>query len=324
MKIVILDGYVLNPGDLSWSSLEKLGDLTVYDKTIFDNSNDDLIIERIRDAEVVFTNKTPISENVFKSCPKLKYLGVLATGYNVVDIKASKKFGVVVTNIPSYSTDAVAQMAVSLLLELTNHVSIHNKAVKEGQWNEIGEWCFWKKPLMELGSKTAGIIGYGKIGQATSKIVQAMGMKVLAYNRHKNKVLESENVKYAELNDVFEKSDVIFLHCPLTEETKGIINSKSIEHMKDGVIIVNNARGPLIVEEDLAHALNTGKVYGAALDVTSREPIEKESPLLKAENCIITPHISWAAKETRERLLNIAVENLKNFLEGNPINVIIL
>ncbi|WP_406543592.1 D-2-hydroxyacid dehydrogenase [Clostridium ljungdahlii] len=324
MKIVILDGYVLNPGDLSWSSLEKLGDLTVYDKTIFDNSNDDLIIERIRDAEVVFTNKTPISENVFKSCPKLKYLGVFATGYNVVDIKASKKFGVVVTNIPSYSTDAVAQMAVSLLLELTNHVSIHNKAVKEGQWNEIGEWCFWKKLLMELGSKTAGIIGYGKIGQATSKIVQAMGMKVLAYNRHKNKVLESENVKYAELNDVFEKSDVIFLHCPLTEETKGIINSKSIEHMKDGVIIVNNARGPLIVEEDLAHALNIGKVYGAALDVTSREPIEKESPLLKAENCIITPHISWAAKETRERLLNIAVENLKNFLEGNPINVIIL
>ncbi|OAA93992.1 D-2-hydroxyacid dehydrogenase [Clostridium coskatii] len=324
MKIVILDGYVLNPGDLRWSSLEKLGDLTVYDKTIFDNSNDDLIIERIKDAEVVFTNKTPISENVFKNCPKLKYLGVLATGYNVVDIKASKKFGVVVTNIPSYSTDAVAQMAVSLLLELTNHVSIHNKAVKEGQWNEIGEWCFWKKPLMELGGKTAGIIGYGKIGQATSKIVQAMGMKVLAYNRHKNKVLESENVKYAELNDVFEKSNVIFLHCPLTEETKGIINSKSIEHMKDGVIIVNNARGPLIVEEDLAHALNTGKVYGAALDVTSREPVKKESPLLKAENCIITPHISWAAKETRERLLNIAVENLKNFLEGNPINVIIL
>ncbi|OBR89716.1 MULTISPECIES: D-2-hydroxyacid dehydrogenase [Clostridium] len=324
MKIVILDGYVLNPGDLSWSSLEELGDLTVYDKTVFDNSNDDLIIERIKDAEIVFTNKTPISENVFKNCPKLKYLGVLATGYNIVDIKASKKFGVVVTNIPNYSTDAVAQMAVSLLLELTNHVSIHNKAVKERQWNEIGEWCFWKKSLMELGSKTAGIIGYGKIGQATSKIVQAMGMKVLAYNRHKNKVLESENVKYAELNDVFEKSDVIFLHCPLTEETKGIINSKSIERMKDGVIIVNNARGSLIVEEDLAHALNNGKVYGAALDVTSREPIEKESPLLKAENCIITPHISWAAKETRERLLNIAVENLKKFLEGNPINVIIL
>ena len=324
MKIVILDGYVLNPGDLSWSSLEKLGDLTVYDKTIFDNSNDGLIIDRIKNAEIVFTNKTPISENVFKNCSKLKYLGVLATGYNVVDIKASKKFGVVVTNIPSYSTDAVAQMAVALLLELTNHVSIHNKAVRDGQWNEIGEWCFWEKPLMELAGKTAGIIGYGKIGQATSKIVQAMGMKVLAYNRHKNKVLESENVKYGELNDVFEKSDVIFLHCPLTEETKGIINSKSIERMKDGVIIVNNARGPLIVEEDLANALNTGKVYGAALDVTSREPIEKESSLLKAENCIITPHISWAAKETRQRLINIAVENLKKFLEGNPINVIIL
>lgn len=322
MKIVVLDGYILNPGDLDWSPLEKFGKLTVYDKTVFDNSNDDLIIERIKDAEIVFTNKTPISENVLKNCPKLKYLGVLATGFNVVDIEASKKYGVVVTNVSNYSTNVVAQMAVALLLELTNKVSIHNAAVKEGQWNEIGEWCFLKKSLIELNNKTAGIIGYGKIGQATSKIVQAMGMKVLAYNRHRNKVLENENVKYAELNDIFKKSDVIFLHCPLTEETKGMISSESIKRMKDGVIIINNARGSLIVEEDLAQALDIGKVYGAALDVTSKEPIDKESPLLKTENCIITPHISWAAKETRQRLMNIAIGNLEKFLEGNPINVV--
>ncbi|MHC6178916.1 D-2-hydroxyacid dehydrogenase [Clostridium sp. JNZ X4-2] len=322
MKIVVLDGYILNPGDLTWEPLERFGDLTVYDRTVYDNSNDDLIIERIGDAEIVFTNKTPLSENVFKNAPKLKFLGVLATGYNVVDVDAAGKLGITITNIPGYGTRSVAQMAVALLLELTNHVWVHNEAVKNGEWNRIKEWCFWKQPLMELDNKVAGIIGYGRIGQATAKIVQSMGMKVIAYNRHENKELESENMKYAKLDDIFEKSDVIFLHCPLSHDNRGMINRSSIRKMKDGVIIINNARGPLIVDQDLADALNSGKIRGAALDVTSEEPIDKDNPLLKAKNCIITPHISWAARETRQRLMNIAADNLKNFLEGTPVNTV--
>jgi glycerate dehydrogenase len=322
VKIVVLDGYVLNPGDLTWEPLKRFGDLTVYDRTVYDGSRDDLIIERIGDAEIVFTNKTPLSENVFKNCPKLKFLGILATGYNVVDVDAARKLGITVTNIPNYSTQSVAQMAVALLLELTNHVWIHNEAIKNGEWNRIGEWCFWKKPLIELDNKTAGIIGYGRIGRATSKIVQSMGMKVIAYNRHQNKNLENDNMKYGTLEDVFGKSDVIFLHCPLTDDTRGIINRQSISKMKDGVIIINNARGPLIVDEDLADGLNSGKIRGAALDVMSQEPVRKDSPLLKEENCIITPHISWAARETRQRLMNIAADNLRQFLEGTPVNVV--
>jgi glycerate dehydrogenase len=322
MKIVVLDGHILNPGDLTWEPLKEFGDLTVYDRTVYDDSNDDLIIERIGDAEIVFTNKTPISENVFRSCPRLKFLGVLATGYNVVDVDAAKKFSICVTNIPNYGTESVAQMAVALLLELTNHVWIHSEAVKNGEWNKIGEWCFWKQPLMELNGKTAGIIGYGRIGQATSKIVQAMGMKVIAYNRHQHKELENESMRYVRLEDIFEKSDAIFLHCPLSEDNRGMINRGSISRMKDGVIIINNARGPLIVDEDLAHGLNSGKIGGAALDVMSQEPIREDSPLLKAKNCIITPHISWAARETRQRLMDIAAENLRKFLEGAPVNAV--
>jgi len=322
MKIVVLDGYTLNPGDLSWEGLEKLGDLTVYDRTSFDRSEESLIIERVGDAEIVFTNKTPLSREAMNKMPNLKYIGVLATGYNVVDIEAAKEFGITVTNIPTYGTDSVAQMAIALLLEMCHHVWEHSEAVKNGEWTNNPDWCFWKYPLIELAGKTAGIIGYGRIGQATGRIAQALGMKVLAYDTNENKELESSTMKYVSLDELLNKSDVIFLHCPLFDTTKGIINKDTIAKMKDGVMIVNNSRGPLIVEEDLAEALNNGKVAGAALDVVSTEPIKMDNPLLKAKNCIITPHISWAPKESRQRLMDVAVKNLENYLAGNPTNVV--
>jgi len=322
MKIVVLDGYTLNPGDLSWEGLEKLGDLTVYDRTAFDRSGEDLIVERVGDAEIVFTNKTPLSREAIEKMPNLKYIGVLATGYNVVDIQAAKELGITVTNIPTYGTDSVAQMAIALLLEMCHHVWEHSEAVKRGEWTNNPDWCFWKYPLIELAGKTAGIIGYGRIGQATGRIAQALGMKVLAYDTYQNKDLESETMKYVSLDELLKKSDVIFLHCPLFESTKGIINKDTIAKMKDGVMIVNNSRGPLIVEEDLAEALNSGKVAGAAVDVVSTEPIKMDNPLLKAKNCIITPHMSWAPKESRQRLMDIAVDNLEKFLEGSPVNVV--
>lgn len=322
MKIVVLDGYTLNPGDISWEGLEKYGSLTVYDRTSFDKSKEDLIIERVGDAQIVFTNKTPLSKEALGQMPKLKYIGVLATGYNVVDVDAAKGLGITVTNIPTYGTDSVGQMAIALLLEMCHHVWEHSEAVKRGEWTNNKDWCFWKYPLIELAGKTAGIIGYGRIGQATGRIAQALGMKVLAFDTYKNQELISDTMKYASLDQLLGKSDVIFLHCPLFDSTKGIINKNTIAKMKDKVMIINNSRGPLIVEEDLAKALNEGKVAGAALDVVSTEPIEIDNPLLKAKNCIITPHISWAPIESRQRLMDIAVDNLAKFLEGNPVNVV--
>lgn len=322
MKIVVLDGYTLNPGDLSWEGLEKLGELTVYDRTSFDRNNESLIIERVGDAQIVFTNKTPLSREALTKMRNLEYIGVLATGYDIVDIKTAKDLGITVTNIPTYGTDSVAQMAIALLLEMCHHVWEHNVAVKNGEWSINPDWCFWKYPLVELAGKTAGIIGYGRIGQKTGEIAQALGMNVVAYDSFENKELESSTMKYVKLDELFSKSDVIFLHCPLNDSTKGIINNDTIAKMKDGVMIINNARGPLIVEEDLAEALNSGKVAGAALDVVSTEPIKMDNPLLKAKNCIITPHISWAPKESRQRLMDIAVENLESFLAGQPINVV--
>lgn len=322
MKIVVLDGYTLNPGDISWEPLEKLGDLNVYDRTSHDNGNNDLILERIKDAEIVFTNDITLSRGILEKSPKLQYIGILATGYNMVDVNAAKELGITVTNIPTYGTSSVSQMAVALLLELCHHVWAHSEAVKNGEWASNGDWCFWKYPLIELANKTAGIIGYGRIGQSTGKILQAFGMKVLAYDKHESKNLESNSMKYVKLNELFQESDVIFLHCPLFDSNRGIINKDSISKMKDGVIIINNARGPLIVEKDLAEALNSGKISGAALDVVSTEPIEESNPLMKAKNCIITPHISWAPKESRQRLMEIAAENLERFLEGSPVNVV--
>ncbi len=318
MKIVILDGYTENPGDLSWEGFEALGELTVYDRTT-DHSQ---IVERIGDAEVVYTNKTPITKGTIAACPNLKYIGVLATGYNVVDVNAAKEAGVMVTNIPTYGTDAVAQYAIALLLELCHHIGEHSDCVKKGDWTNNADWCFWNHPLIELAGKTMGIIGFGRIGQRTAAIAQALGMKVLAYDSYKNAALESETCKYAELDEVLAQADVISLHCPLFPETQGMINKDNIEKMKDGVMIINSSRGPLIVEEDLRDALNSGKVAGAALDVVSTEPIQMDNPLLSAKNCVITPHIAWAPKESRQRLMNIAVDNLKAFVAGKPENVV--
>jgi len=322
MNIVVLDGYTLNPGDISWEKVEKLGSLKVYDRTAYDISGKDLIIERAKDAEVIFTNKTPLSKEIIDKLPKLKFIGVLATGYNVVDTAAAKEKGIVVTNIPTYGTDSVGQMAIALLLEMCHHVWAHSESVLKGEWSNNVDWCYWNYPLIELSGKTMGIIGYGRIGQSTGRIAQAMGMKVVAYDEFQNKSLESETMKYVNLNTLFETSDVIALHCPLFESTKGIINKSTIAKMKDGVMIINNSRGPLVAEQDLADALNSGKVGGAALDVVSTEPIKEDNPLLKAKNCIITPHISWAPKESRQRLMDIAADNLEKFLFGNPVNVV--
>lgn len=316
MKIVVLDGYTENPGDLSWSGFEALGELTVYDRTPVET-----IIERIGDAEAVIINKTPISAEVLNACPGIRYVGVLATGYNVVDVKAAKEKGVTVTNIPAYGTASVAQFAFALLLEICHHVAHHSNAVYEGRWENNADWCFWDYPLIELSGKTAGIIGFGKIGQATGAIAKAMNMRVLAYGGQESE-LGRAIADYVKLDELLASSDVIFLHCPLFPETEGIINKDTIAKMKDGVILINNSRGPLIVEHDLAEALNTGKVYAAGLDVVSSEPIRGDNPLLNAKNCLITPHISWAPKESRKRLMNIATENLRAFLEKTPVNVV--
>lgn len=317
MKIVVLDGYTLNPGDLSWEGLEALGEVTVYDRT-----KESQIISRIGDAELVYTNKTPIGEEVFSACPQMKFLGVLATGFNVVDVESAKRHGVVVTNVPNYGSEAVSQFSIALLLELCHHIGAHSESVKLGDWARCQDFCYWNTPLIELMGKTMGIIGFGRIGQGTARIAQAFGMKILANKRDLSSIVETEMLKSADLETIYRESDVIMLHCPLTEETEGMINAESITKMKDGVLIVNSSRGPLIVEEDLADALHTGKVAGAAVDVVSTEPIYRDNPLLEARNIIITPHIAWAALESRQRLMGIAAENLRQFLAGTPVNVV--
>ena len=319
MKIVILDSYTENPGDLSWEGFEKLGELRVYDRTPL---NDEAgIIRRIAGADAVITNKTPLSRNAIDSSAALKYIGVLATGYNVVDYKAAGEKGIPVTNIPAYGTDAVGQFAIALLLEICHHIGHHERAVKEGRWEKNADFCFWDYPLIELAGKTMGIIGFGRIGQCTGRIARALGMEVIACDEAQSEA-GGEIAHYVSLEELYARSDVIALHCPLFPATEGMINRESIAKMKDGVIIINNARGPIIVEQDLADALNSGKVYAAGVDVVSSEPIRGDNPLLKAKNCVITPHISWAPKESRRRLMNIAVENLRAFIEGKPVNVV--
>jgi len=317
MKIVVLDGYTLNPGDLSWKWLSDFGEYKVYQRT-----PEELIKERIEDSEILLINKTPITRKIIENKPNLKYIGVLATGYNVVDVVAAKENGVVVTNISTYGTVAVAQFTLALLLEICSQVSIHSDSVHKGEWEGCKDFCYWKHPLMELQGKTAGIIGYGKIGQAFAKAVAALGMNVVVYNPRIKKNQESEKIRYISFQELLDTSDVISLHCPLLKDTEGIINKKTISSMKDGVIILNTARGPLVEEQDLADALNSGKVYAAGLDVVSTEPIKPDNPLLKAKNCWITPHIAWVSIECRERLMNIAMDNLKAFIEGQPINVV--
>ena len=317
MKIVVLDGYTLNPGDISWEGLEALGEVTVYDRT-----KPEEVVERIGDAEVVYTNKTPITRDTLDQCGNIRFIGVLATGYNIIDIEAAKEKGIPVSNIPTYGTAAVSQFAIALLLELCHHIGEHSDAVKNGEWTSNPDWCFWKYPLVELAGKTMGIVGFGRIGQDTGKIAQALGMKVLAFDAYKRPELESETCRYADLDTLLAESDVISLHCPLFPDTEGIINKDTIAKMKTGVMIINDSRGPLIVEEDLRDALNSGKVAGAALDVVSTEPIKMDNPLLSAKNVILTPHIAWAPMESRQRLMDIAVENLQCFVDGAPQNVV--
>ena len=319
MKIVVLDGYAENPGDLSWDEIAALGTLTVYDRTSFTDEAE--IIERIGDAEIVITNKTPISRRVIDSCPSMKLIAVIATGYNVVDCGRAKEKGVLVANVPSYGTAAVGQFAVALLLEICCRVGHHDRTVHEGKWENCSDWCYWDYPIMELAGKTMGIIGFGRIGRQTGRIARAMGMDVVAYDGSPTEE-GREIARYVQLDELLGRSDVIALHCPLLPDTKEIINRSSIAKMKDGVIIINNGRGPLINERDLADALNCGKVYAAGVDVVSSEPIRSDNPLLTAKNCIITPHISWAAKESRQRIMDCTAENIRAYIEGRPINIV--
>ncbi len=317
MKIVVLDGFTLNPGDLSWDRLKELGDVTVYDRT-----KEDEIVERVGDAEVILTNKTILNKDMLQTLTTVKYIGVLATGYNVVDADTAGELGKIVTNIPTYGTTAVAQFVFAHLLEICHHVWDHSEEVKKGAWGSAQDFCFWNYPLVELADKKMGIIGLGRIGQTTARIAMAFGMDVLAVDAYPNLELENDQFKYVELEEMLSQADVISLHCPLFDTTKGMINKDSIAKMKDGVILINTSRGPLIVEQDLADALNSGKVGGAGLDVLSIEPAEDNNPLLRAKNCIITPHIAWAPKESRSRLMSIAVDNLEAFIKGSPVNIV--
>ena len=319
MKIVILDGYTENPGDLSWEGLRELGEVVVYDRTSYTDSP--LIAERIGDAEVAVINKTPISKATIDACPNLKCIAVLATGYNVVDYTYAKEKGIIVQNVPTYGTQIVGQYAVGLLLEICSHYGYHSDTVKEGKWENNIDWCYWDHPMIELYGKTAGIIGLGRIGRATAKILNALEMKVLAYDAFESEE-GSKVAEYVPLDELFARSDVIFLHCPLFPSTEGIINKENIAKMKDGVILINNSRGQLVVEKDLADALNSGKVYAAGLDVVSTEPIRPDNPLKTAKNTIIAPHISWAAQAARQRIMDITADNIRSFAEGKPVNVV--
>lgn len=317
MKIVVLDGFTLNPGDLSWEGMASLGTFECYDRT----SKEELI-DRAKDAEILITNKTPINRTTLSQLPKLRYIGVLATGYNIVDSVAAKEFGVIVTNVPTYGTKSVAQFVFAHLLEICHHVAEHSQSVKAGKWNRTEDFCYWDRPLIELDGKVMGIIGTGRIGVETAKIASAFGMKVIAY-APRPKLTPNEGLfGYVTLETLLMTSDVISLHCPLTEETRGLLNDAAFEIMKTGAIVINTSRGPLIDEDALARALKSGKVYAAGLDVMTYEPPKGPSPLFEIENCQITPHIAWAPKEARQRLLNTAIQNVRAFIEGDPINVV--
>ena len=318
MKIVILDGYTVNHGDLSWDGLKDFGELTVYDRTPKDPET---LLSRIGDAEAVLENKINMSREIMDACPNLKYIGEIATGYNNVDVAAAREKGIVVTNIPAYSTNSVAQLAIALLLEICHHAAHHNDLVHQGAWTSCADSMFYDHtyPLIELAGKTLGIIGFGQIGQSVARLARAMGMHGIAHSRsvrEEGKAL----AEYVSLDELFARADVISLHCPLFPETKNIINAENIAKMKDGVIILNTSRGPLINEADLAAALKSGKVYAAGVDVVSEEPMRADNPLLTAPNCFITPHMAWMPTEARTRLIDIAVNNLRAFISGNPIN----
>lgn len=317
MKIVILDGYTLNPGDLSWEGLERLGEVMVYDR-----SPPDTVVERAAGAEILFTNKTPLGASVLQQLPDLKFIGVLATGYNIVDTEVAKSKGIIVANVPGYGTASVAQMTFALLLELCHRVQYHSDTVMDGKWVRSADWCYWDYPLVELAGKTMGIIGYGRIGQQVGGIATAFGMNLIGNARHRSDQSSRPNFKWAEIPELLEQSDVVSIHCPLFPETKGLINKQSLQQMKRSAFLLNTSRGPLIVDQDLADALNGGVIAGAGIDVLSVEPPPKDNPLFGAKNCIITPHIAWATREARARLMQITIDNLAAFLNGHPVNVV--
>lgn len=306
----------MNPGDLSWDELNKLGDVTVYDRT-----SPSELMERAKDADVLLTNKVVLDAHTLRALPKLKYVGVLATGYNVVDVKAAKELGIVVTNIPAYSTDSVAQMVFAHLLNITQRVEHYTEENRKGRWTDNPDFCYWDTPLTELAGKTIGIIGLGHTGSATARIARAFGMKVKAFTSKDESSLP-EGVEKASLDDIFTTADVVSLHCPLTDSTKELVNADRLKQMKPTAILINTGRGPLVNEQELADALNNSTIYAAGIDVLSSEPPKPDNPLLNAKNCFITPHVAWATKEARERLMDIAVSNLHSFLSGKPVNIV--
>ena len=316
MRIIVLDGYTLNPGDLCWAALEALGECTVHDRTL-----PELTVERARNAEIVFTNKVVLGRAEFAQLPRLRYVGVLATGYNVVDVAAARERGIVVTNVPAYSTRSVAQMTFALLLELTQHVGHHAQTVRQGRWAQSKDFCYWDFPLVELEGLTLGLVGFGRIGRAVAEVALAFGMKVLAHTRS-GKPSPIPGVEVVALDTLFRDSDVVSLHCPLTADNKGLVNAARLALMKPTAFLLNTARGPLIDEPALAAALNAGRIAGAGLDVLAVEPPRADNPLLTAKNCLITPHIAWATAAARRRLLDIAVNNLRAFLAGTPVNAV--
>lgn len=313
MKIVILDGYTANPGDLDWGDLTQLGECTLYERTKRSE-----VVERAKEAEAILTNKTAIGSEEMDQLPQLKYIGVMATGYNIIDIDAAKKRGIVVTNIPEYSTNSVAQMVFAHLLNIAQQVQKHSDAVRKGKWSSSSDFCFWESPLVELHGKKIGIVGLGSIGKAVATIAKAFGMKVAAYSSKSQS--ELGEIEKMELDSLFASCDIVSLHCPLTKETRNMVDKSRLRLMKKHAILINTGRGPLINEQDLANALNQGEIYAAGLDVLSKEPPKEDNPLLTAKNCFITPHIAWASYEARERLMSILAQNLAAFKEGHPIN----
>lgn len=314
MKIVILDGYTSNPGDLNWDGIEQLGECTIYDRT-----RKDEVLERAKDADIILTNKVPFKKETIDALPNLKYIGVMATGYNIIDTEAAKERGIIVTNIPAYSTNSVAQMVFAHILNIAQHIQSHSDQVHNGKWTNSPDFCFWDSPLLELHGKTLGIVGLGSIGQAVARIAIGFGMNVIAYTSKSDFQLPHE-IKKAELDDLFREADIVSLHCPLTDTTRNLVNKRTLSLMKPTASLINTGRGPLINEEDLAEALNNNVIYAAGIDVMCQEPPKADNPLLKTPNCYITPHIAWASFEARTRLMSILQDNVKAFLNGKPVN----
>ena len=317
MKIVILDGHAINPGDLSWDAIRGLGSLEVFDRT-----PEEAIVPRAREAEAVLTTRAPLSAQTLAQLARLRYVGAIFTGFDEIDLKAAREHNVLVTNVPTYGTASVAQLVFALLLELCQHVALHSAATHAGEWSRSTDFSFWKTPLIELQGKTMGIVGFGRIGRHVGEIAVAVGMRVIAADEGRNNPPSWPDFRWCDVDELMSASDVVSLHCPLLPSTRGMINAKTLSRMKPGSILINTSRGPLVVEQDLANALNDGHLAGAGVDVLSSEPPPLNNPLLHAKNCIITPHIAWATKEARMRLIESAAANLRAFLEGHPINVV--